>query len=122
MPWRERPRVLAASAIPSAATVEVAHATLNITGALAITYIRRRDLSRIFAAFPADCTYVIACELPADICREAPHLINPILARIGHHDDQDRAVLDVVKALAALDPAGFQTESRSTEKPWLEPA
>jgi hypothetical protein len=30
-----------------------------------------------------------------------------VLVCVGHHNDQDRAVLDGVKALAALDPAGF---------------
>ena len=33
----------------------------------------------------------------------------------GHHHDQDRAVLGVVKALAALDPAGFGLDDASAQ-------
>jgi len=36
----------------------------------------------------------------------SPHFSASLSPEIGHHHDQDRAVLDIVKALAALDPAG----------------
>jgi hypothetical protein len=35
----------------------------------------------------------------------SPHFSASLSLEIGHHD-QDRAVLDIVKALAALDPPG----------------
>jgi hypothetical protein len=36
----------------------------------------------------------------------SPHFSVSLSPEIGYHHDQDRAVLDIVKALAALDPAG----------------
>jgi hypothetical protein len=37
------------------------------------------------------------------------------LPEVGHHQDQDRAVLVAVKALAALDPAGFGLDATSAQ-------
>ena len=45
----------------------------------------------------------IRCET---CCTSYPTARRPLSSEIGHHHDQDRAVLDIVKALAALDPAG----------------
>jgi hypothetical protein len=35
--------------------------------------------------------------------------------QIGHHQDQDRAVLGVIKALAALDPSGCGLDAASAQ-------
>ena len=53
---------------------------------------------------------VVTCERARDPLRNSlyfsPHFSASLSPEIGHHHDQDRAVLDIVKALAALDPAG----------------
>ena len=97
---REQPPDSSACPLPRPAR-RVAHAPNVRAGMLAGS---RCDLR-------AECTRVVTCELARDPVRNSLYF-SPyfsaftLLSEVGHHNGQDRAVLDVVKALAALDPAG----------------
>jgi hypothetical protein len=61
--------------------------------------IRASFASALFVAYSSQIAHGMHCTFDADFC------LRIRLRRPSH--DQRRAVLDVVKALAALDPAGF---------------
>jgi hypothetical protein len=60
-------------------------------------------------------TRVITRERAVDTSRNALHFSTTILARNRPHNDQDRAVLGIVKALAALDPPGCGLDDASAQ-------
>ena len=70
----------------------------------------------------AECRRVVTYERARDPLRNSlyfsPHFSASLSPEIGHHHDQDRAVLDIVKALAALDPAGCGLDDSSTPTRW----
>ena len=96
---REQPPGSAPIAVPRPAR-RVAHAPVPVSQ----TAIERRVTcasfaSALFVAYSSQIAHGMHCTFDADFC------LRTRLRRPSH--DQRQAVLDVVKALAALDPAGF---------------
>ena len=96
---REQPPGSAPTAVPRPAR-RVAHAPVPVSQtAIETASDLRAFASALFVAYSSQIAHGMRCTFDADFC------LRTRLRRPSH--DQRRAVLDVVKALAALDPAGF---------------
>jgi hypothetical protein len=79
-----------------------------------------RNLLRVLAAICAPNARVLSCAKAPQIhcetrCNSHRTAWRSFSLETGHHDGQDRAVLGVVKALAALDPAGGGLDDASAQ-------
>ena len=101
---REQPPGLDRVSTPTPAR-RVAHAPMSLP-----------ECSRILAVICAPNARVlsrpIALQIPHGTRCTSQRSFSP---EVGHHHDQDRAVLGVVKALAALDPSGCGLDAASAQ-------